>query len=243
MLRRVVTLLTMGAAALLGQSSPEPLPAFEAASVRLTPPASLGYTTFSPYGTGRYTATNATLDSLVQIAYGVPYQQISGIEKLGSEHYDLTAKAEDGVLLTYEQLQPRLRRLLEERFKLAIHRERKDFDGYALVVAKAGPKLQPTTGSSESGAIYPGGLRVMNMPLSSFAGVLRSPAGRPVIDKTGIAGSYDFTLAYARDGDTDSALPSFFTALQEQFGLKLEAAKVPLEVVVIDRVEKVPDEN
>jgi uncharacterized protein (TIGR03435 family) len=87
------------------------------------------------------------------------------------------------------------------------------------------------------------GFRFLNLPLSSFAGFLRSPAGRPVVDKTGIAGNYDFTLSYALENDTDSPLPSFFTALQEQFGLKLEATKVPLELVVIDHVEKIPSEN
>lgn len=83
----------------------------------------------------------------------------------------------------------------------------------------------------------------MNFPLSAFATSLRSPAGRPVADKTGIQGNYDFSLTYARDSDTDSSLPSFFTALQEQFGLKLEPAKVPLEIVVIDHLEKIPTEN
>jgi uncharacterized protein (TIGR03435 family) len=166
-----------------------------------------------------------------------------GMEKLGSEHYEFSAKAEDGVLLTLDQLQPRLRRLLEERFRLATHREQKEYDGYALVVAKSGPRLKPTTGSSENGVIYPGGLRIMNSTLAGFAGSLRSPAGRPVIDKTGVTGNYDFTLSYAHDGDTDSPLPSLFTALQEQYGLRLEKAKVPLEILVIDRVEKVPSEN
>jgi uncharacterized protein (TIGR03435 family) len=177
------------------------------------------------------------------MSYGVPYEQILGIEKLGSEHYDINAKAEDGVILTYEQLQPRLQRLLTQRFKLVVHREMTEFAGYALVIAKGGAKLHPTAGVSEPGTIFPGGLRLMNVPLSAFAVSLRSTAGRPVVDKTGIQGNYDFTLRYARDGDADSALPSFFTALQEECGLKLETAKVPLEVVVIDRVERIPTEN
>jgi uncharacterized protein (TIGR03435 family) len=233
----------LGATLATTAQSPVSLPSFEVASVRLTSPANLGYTTFGPYGENRYTASNVTLSFLVQLAYGVPYEQITGLEKLGLEHYEVSTKADDGVLLTSEQLQPRMRRLLEERFKLATHAEMKDFDGYALVVAKGGPKLKPTAGRSETGMIYPGGLRLLNMPLSSFAGSLRSTAGRPVVDQTGIAGNYDFTLSYARESDTDSPLPSFFTALQETFGLKLEATKVPLELVVIDRAEKIPTEN
>lgn len=218
-------------------------PEFEVASVRLTPKDSLGYTAFGPFGTGRYTISNATLDLLIQIAYAVPWNQISGVEKLGTDHYDVSAKAEDGVLLTIEQVRPRLRRLLEQRFKLAAHRETKEFDGYALVIAKGGPKLQPTTGGSEPGAIYPGGMRIQNTTMSGLATDLASPTGRPVADKTGIDGSYDIRLEYARDGDTDSALPSIFTALQEQLGLKLESRKVPVEMLVIDSVERVPAEN
>jgi uncharacterized protein (TIGR03435 family) len=234
------TIFTVG---IWAQSAADPRPAFEVASVKPTPPGNFGNTSWSPYGTNRYAATNATLELLVQLAYGMPSDQISGFEKLGSEHYDVSVKAEDGVLLTLDQLQPRIQRLLEERFKLATHREQKEYDGYALVVAKGGPRLKPTAGVSENGMIYPGGLRLMNTTLAGFAGSLRSPAGRPVIDKTGIRGNYDFTLSYARDGDADSTLPSLFTALQEQFGLRLESSKVPLEVLVIDQVEKVPSEN
>ena len=81
------------------------------------------------------------------------------------------------------------------------------------------------------------GCEILNASLAGFAGCLRSPAGRPVIDKTGIRGTYDFILSYARDGDTESPLPSLFTALQEQYGLRLEKSKVPLEIRVIDEVE------
>ena len=83
----------------------------------------------------------------------------------------------------------------------------------------------------------------MNTPLSSFATSLRSLAGRPVVDKTGIQGRYDFTLSFARLDDPESTLASFSTAVQEQLGLKLEPAKVPLELLVIDHVEKIPTEN
>jgi uncharacterized protein (TIGR03435 family) len=218
-------------------------PAFEVASVKVTPGNNSGNTSFSPFGSNRYTANNAPLAFLVQLAYGVPFQQISGLEKLGDGRYDVSAKAEDGVLLNVDQIQPRLRLLLEQRFKLAVHRETKIFDGYSLVIARGGPKLQLSSGSSENGMIFPGGLRLLNSSLEDFAGSLRSVAGRPVMDKSGIAGSYDFDLRYARDGDTDSPLPSFFTALQEKYGLKLETARVPLEIIIIDHVERIPSEN
>jgi len=226
-----------------GQSPPEALQSFEVASVRITSPDKFGDTLWGPYGTNRYTVTNATLDFLIQIAYGIPFYQISGIDKLGSEHYDVSAKAEDGVLLTSDQLRPRLQRLLMERFRLSAHQEQKDIDGYALLIGKGGPRLKPNTGVSDNGVIYPGGLRIMNQTLSGLAAALRSPAGRPVIDRTGIQGNFDFSLGYARDGDTASMLPSLFTALEEQFGLRLEKAKVPIEILAIDHVEKIPSEN
>jgi uncharacterized protein (TIGR03435 family) len=241
MIWRVLPLLTFLSGYCWAQA--ESLRSFEVASVRITPPASLGYLTFSPDDKNRFTISNAPLSFLVEVAYGVPLEQIAGVGKLGAEHYDVTAKAEDGVHLTQEELKPRLQRLLAERFQLAVHRDMKVFDGYALVVARGGPKLKATTGVSEQGMIYPGGLRLRNTSLSEFAASIRSTAGRPVVDKTGIAGRYEFTMTYARDGDTDSALPSFFTALQEQYGLKLEPARVPLEILVIDRVEKIPVDN
>ena len=218
------------------------LPSFEVASVRASP-TNVGNTSFGPFGENRFSVSNASLSLLVQLAFGVPYEQIEGLDKLGPERYEVSVKADDGVLLTSEQLQPRMQRLLQDRFQLAWHAEKKDFDGYALVVAKGGLKLSPAAGASEGGTIYPGGLRLLNMPLSSFANTLRSTAGRPVVDKTGIEGNYDFTLNYAREGDADSPLPSFFTALQETLGLKLEPLKVSLELVVIDHLEKTPTEN
>jgi uncharacterized protein (TIGR03435 family) len=136
-----------------------------------------------------------------------------------------------------------MRRLLEERFQLQSHREEKMFDGYALVAAKGGPKLRPGKETGKQNQIYNGGLRLSNAPLGALAAMLRGPAGRPVMDKTGIQGNYDFQLSYAYEGETESRLPSIFTALQEEYGLKLEPAKVPLEILVIDRVQKIPAEN
>ena len=218
------------------------LPSFEVASIRLSPDKS-AMMTFGPLGTGTYSIRGVTLDGLVQQAYRVPYEQIYGIEKLGSERYDVSAKAEAGVLLTPENPALRMQRLLAERFKLAVHTENKIFDGYALVAAKGGPKLTPTAGGEGAGSIFPDGLRLMNMPLRDFARLLRSLAGRPVVDKTGVQGRYDFTMSFRRLDDPDSTLPAFGTALEEEFGLKLEPGQVPLEGVVTDHVEKIPTEN
>ena len=225
-----------------GRSQSGELPSFEAASVKLLPGHD-GFTSFSPFGTGRFTITNTPLILLIQIAFGVPYEQISAGNWLGPERYDVVAKAEDGVELSPKELSPRLQQLLIQRFKLAVHHEKKEVQGYALVIAKGGPKLHKSAGSTAVGAIYPGGIRGPNWPMSGLAAGLASPVGRPVVDQTGITGNYDIELNYARDGDVDSLLPSLFTALQEQLGLKLEPRKVSIEIVVIDHVERVPTGN
>ena len=79
--------------------------------------------------------------------------------------------------------------------------------------------------------------------MQSFAGMLTARLKRPVADKTGAAGDYEVRLRFAPDGDAESTLPSIFTALREEMGIRLESAKVPVEMVVIDHLEKAPTEN
>jgi uncharacterized protein (TIGR03435 family) len=219
-------------------------PSFEVASVKLKPPGSTGLMSISPPGAGRFTATNVTLELLIGMAFGVDSDRISGQPNwLSSAQYDVIAKPEGDGGLTSEQLKPLLQQLLEQRFKLAIHREMKDFQGYALVVANGGPRLQASQGSSGHAYILRGGLRCQSVSVDALAGMLSRPAGRPVVDATGLKGNYDITLDYAPEGAADSSLPSLFTALQEQLGLKLVPRKVPAGMLVIDHVERVPTEN
>jgi uncharacterized protein (TIGR03435 family) len=237
----------MGLAAVccsFAQSQPSP-PAFEIASLKLSPKGNSGTTYFSPYGTDRFTITNAPPDVLLQLAFGVLPYQISGAPKwFESERYDLTARAEDDVKLTARELQPRLQRLLAERLRLAVHRERKEFAGFALVVSKDGPKLKESTAeATEQGTIFPGGMRLPGATMDWLASMLSNPVGRPVVNQTGIAGSYDIDLSYAKESDARSSLPSLFTTLEQRLGLKLEAHTVTVEMLTIDRIERVPVEN
>ncbi len=219
-------------------------PSFEVASVRVTPPDKVGYTSISPSGAGTFTATNVTLEVLIGLAYEMSGNLISGKQSwLSSERYDVSAKPEGDQGLSYEQLRPMLQKLLEDRFKLKVHREVKDSSGYALVVAKDGPKLQATKGDPARLMNLKNGLRANNIPLATFAAMLALPTGREVVNKTGLQGNFDFKLDYAPEGVTDSPLPSIFTALQEQLGLKLTPQKVPVETLVIDHVERTPTEN
>jgi uncharacterized protein (TIGR03435 family) len=163
------------------------------------------------------------------------------------------------------KLQRMLQNLLADRFKLTLHRETLEVPVYALTVAKGGPKLQhpedvPCTpidpknpSSSWKEGEKPKCMMQFRLSMSDFPAVLRLLLARPVIDKTGITGTFEFRLVWAFDptadpaggpgiGPLDPSGPSIFTALQEQLGLKLENSKGPVEVLVIDSVQK-PSEN
>jgi uncharacterized protein (TIGR03435 family) len=211
--------------------------AFEVASIKTT---SSGAFAISPYGLERFSIRSASLTLLISLAYGVSDAQIlGGADWRSSEYYDVTAKADDGVTLTYDELRPRLQELLARRFKLATHRELKPLPGYALVAASGGPRLKISkTESPTLGSIVANGLRAPSISMDSFAAMLAGPVGRPVINETGLSGNYEIALSYAPAAVADSPLPSIFTALQEQLGLKLESRTVPVESIVIDRVER-----
>ncbi len=159
-------------------------------------------------------------------------------------------------------LQKTMQALLADRFKLKTHRETRQLPVYELVLAKGGSKLQEAKegdtyangikgpdGKSSAGTMRmgPGELTGQALPIKSLVGLLSDRTGRHVIDKTGLTGKYDFTLKW-QEGDgpasdepangADAAGPSLFTALQEQLGLKLEAQKAPVEVLVVDHAEK-----
>jgi uncharacterized protein (TIGR03435 family) len=215
---------------------------FETASVKLLP-GQEGLVNLSANGTDRFTATNTSLGLLIEIAFGVDDTRISAGHWLGLERYDVTAKAEDGVRLTQDELRPRLQQLLAQRFGLAYHHETKDMSGFALLVSRGGPKLRKSSGDPTPPIIYAGGMRSGSWSMESLAWGLSRPLRQPVVDRTAIEGTFDIELTYAPDGDTDSSLPSIFTALQEQLGLRLEPRKVPVEILVIDHIEKIPTAN
>jgi bla regulator protein BlaR1 len=166
-----------------------------------------------------------------------------------------------------DQMRERLRALLAERFQLTLRREAKEQSVYALVVAKNGPKLQESQVKEGTGPRGPmmrmgrGELSGQGVKLDMLASTLSSQLGRTVIDRTGLKGNFDFKLTWTPDpGQSATPLgggpppgadappppdpngPSVFTALQEQLGLRLESQKGPVEMLVIDRVEK-PSEN
>lgn len=219
-------------------------PAFEVASVRLITPGSRGHFSISPPGIPRFTTTNATMRVLVEMAFAVPKERTLGAPTwYESQLYDVDAKVEGDRGLTYQEMKPLLQQLLRDRFHMASHREMKVQKGYALVIAKIGPKLQSSKGTSPFGQILPNQLQCPSCSMTRLAGILEQVTGSPVVDKTGIKGDFDIKLDYAPATDSQSSLPSIFTALQEQQGLKLVSQENPVEILVIDHVERIPTEN
>jgi uncharacterized protein (TIGR03435 family) len=209
-----------------------------------------------------FSARNYYLKSLIFDAYGLKqfYQIVGGPNWIDFEGFDIEAKVvvasgSTPQPLTRELRKQMLRSLLADRFKLAVHNETRQLPVYQLVLAKNGPKFQPANPGEKfnestnfSGMLTM--LTLQNLQISALTGELSSRLSRPVLDKTGLTGKYDIKLEWARDtGPTvgkataDSASgPSIFTAVQEQLGLKLEPAKAPVDVIVIDHVEP-PTEN
>ncbi|HEY5329558.1 MAG TPA: TIGR03435 family protein [Acidobacteriaceae bacterium] len=219
--------------------------AFEVASIRAVDPDH-ETASFPTFPNTQFTMENMSLRILIAIAYGMSDNRITGqADLLDSAYFTVKAKPGGDTPLTAKQYQPLLQQLLQQRFKLAVHHETKDLPGYALVVAKGGPKLTPAKDKDTAAGAYilEDGLRSAGISTKTLASLLTRPLGQPVMDKTGIEGNYILDLHFAPATSTESTFPSIFTAVQEQLGLKLEPQKVPTDFLVIDHVEKVPTEN
>ncbi len=250
---------------------------------------------------GRITWTNATLKTLLTIAYDVKNYQVNGPAWIDTERYDIVAKVPDGA--TKEQVNVMWQNLLKERFGMVLHHESKEFQVSELVVAKTGSKLKetaldpnappppPPTGPPEPPKLDKNGFPEMNgpglrmmfqngpngavghmvaraQPISGLTSMLGNQLNRPVVDKTGLTGKYDFNLEYTPDlsglpglpppppgfggpGPAPGAPPTeasapgsnLAAAIEQQLGLRLVSSKAKLDVVVVDKAEKVPTEN
>jgi uncharacterized protein (TIGR03435 family) len=238
---RILLTLLLTALSALAQS-----PAFEVASIKLNNSGSgRGTETTGP---GRVTLVNTNISSLIQQAFGIKGFQISGAPGwVTSDQFDVTATTGTSKDLSDIELEPYFESLLAERFHLKYHRETKEMQVYALEVAKTGAKLTTHAGAGDTSTNISNGpaqtsMKSVNMPMKGFAGMLGRRLDRMVIDNTGLTGGYDLTLEWAPNPSPDSTEPSLFTALQEQLGLKLESTKAPVEIIVIDNIER-PTEN
>ncbi len=207
----------------------------------------------------RLFARNLSLREIITMAYELDPQQILGGPKwFATDAWDIDAEAVEGVNLHEERAEEALlREILVDRFMLAFHWEKKTLPVYVLTTTKNWPKLQaadPNEGEN-SGCSQPGVCTFKKRTLSNFAWYMQYVVlDRPVVDKTGIAGEFDFSLKWTPDESQfsrlgwmikpapESSAPSLFIAIQEQLGLKLESVKAPVDVLVIDHVEQ-PTEN
>jgi uncharacterized protein (TIGR03435 family) len=227
-------------------------PQFEVASVKPVDRSKLGNAIPMNIGTVRreeVTFGNATLNDCIRFAYGMDSDaQIVGPAWIKSLEflYDVIAKGAPGA--SREQLQAMMQALLVERFKLVTHRDQKEMSYYALVAAKNGPKIQPVQEIPDGFRGTTFGGRINNiLRMQGLAYLLsRFETDRPIIDQTGLRGLYEvkleWTLRQLQNADAAPG-PSLFTALSEQLGLRLEARKGPVEILVVDSAEKVPSEN
>jgi uncharacterized protein (TIGR03435 family) len=203
-------------------------------------------------GGQRFTGTNLPLTALILLAYDVTPRQVLGVpSSLDAVGFDIEAKCDHPI--EKGQSLRMLQTLLADRFKLTFHRETKEQPIYALVIGKGEPKLKESLAESAVPSMQKlpdGGVEYRGAPISTLVLVLSQQVGRTVIDKTGLKGRYDFSLAYERGrsgrGGTDGSesavspnnLPSVFTALQDQLGLKLESQRAPVDFIVVDHAEK-----
>ena len=234
MKRRMLVVLALCACSVLASDTPR----FEAAAIR-------PHDSILPISTMRFTSGGElsiygmTIRNLIWLAWRLPPERVVGGPKwLGSDLYDIQAKAPRGTSTADTAQRARLQTLLADRFHLRVHRETKNESVYFLRVAKGGLRTEPDSSRSGKGSILP-----WSMVVSELSRIV----GRPVIDETGLKGAWHFWLRYmTEDGEpaargigvgTDPG-PSIFTAVQEQLGLRLDAGKGPVDQLLIDSVER-----
>jgi uncharacterized protein (TIGR03435 family) len=226
---------------------------FDVASVKIPPPHVIGQPyniTVAEIQNDTITFTNASLADCIRFAYGLSSNlQISGPDWITSteSRYNIVAKTAPGT--TRDQILQMMQALLAERFKLAFHYEQRALNYYPLVVAKGGPRMpEPAAAPATAPAGVNGQLRILSnrMPMAGVVSLLSRYMRALVVDQTGLAGEFEVKLVWTPDDrpvPEDQQGASVFAAVQEQLGLKLESRKGPMEVMVVDRAEKIPTEN
>ena len=233
--------------------------AFEVASIKQRPRnATIVMIGGHPSGS-RLTLEAMSLSDLISWAYDVKPWQVTGGPAWGSmpkdrtvldsntRRFDITAKAEGDAPRPIQDFRRMLQSLLTERFHLALHRESKDTAVYALVPDKNGPKFHESAPDA-NGVLRMNGrgkLTATGGTMTQLVNWFSNANGvdRPIIDRSGLTGHYDFTLEWSNPlAGGDTTAPSIFTALPEQLGLRLEPRRAPVEMLVIDQAE-LPAEN
>lgn len=235
------------------------LQAFEVGSVKPTKMSNIEATKGGEHidsSPASLTMRGVSLATCLKWAYDVKDYQISGPAWMGSDRFDIVAKAADPT--PESQMRLMLQSLLADRFKLTLHREQREMQVYALIQGKNPPKLRKSETNSEAGVKITGNnVTFPGFSMEQLAGLLTKQMDRPVLDMTGLTGQFDFTIdvsASLDDSPQRADLSPIVKAkmlfgrgllpiVQEQLGLKVEARKLPAEMLVIDRAERIPTEN
>jgi uncharacterized protein (TIGR03435 family) len=225
--------------------------AFEVASIKVADPGEAGPGDIprnmdnSP---GHFIMRNVPLRYCLEWAYDLKDYQISGPDWIKNDNrYDMVANAPGA---SENDMRVMLQTLLLERFQMKVHRETRNLDVYALLPGKGAPKFKEAPADEETGlgAGPNGSVKFTKQPISRFTFMLTRRMDRPAIDMTGLKGLYTFTidlsgLGFNGNPPQDTSAPSVFTTVQDNLGLRLEAQKAPIDVLVIDHAEKVPTAN
>lgn len=258
MQRVIPALLVFGVASVLAQKSPPPSNLqFEVASLKPSDPGGRGGGIRPAPGGERYLATNVTPRLMLSVAWRVrPDQIVGGPGWLDTDRYDMNAKAEKGS--TVEELHIMLVNLFKDQFKLQYHQGTKEMGIYALTIDRNGAKLTAHEAESAGDPWIDVAQEVLHQkwsakfcPMDYFAWRLGQILDRPVVDRTGLKGGFDFNLNFTRDlppgfpegglinGQApDTSGPNIFEAVKNQLGLKLEATKGEAQAIVIEHAEK-----
>jgi uncharacterized protein (TIGR03435 family) len=238
-----------------GASGQSTAPVFEVASVKVhaEPPRTIGVKTVG----SRLIADAETVRGLIMWAYNLQNYQVAGLgpqSAVGDTFFDIVAKTEGEKAPSEREFREMLQALLADRFKLKLHREMREMPVYVLLEDKRGSKLKPSAPDAVTG----GWLRTVGRNYEFtvakatindiLTGITASQIDRPVVDRTGLTGTYDLKLVYTpetranRTSEPDPSDINIFTAVQNQLGLKLEPQKASIEMLVVDHVER-PSEN
>jgi uncharacterized protein (TIGR03435 family) len=257
--QKIAVAVLMAAAFEAGGQSPIPRPAFDAFDVATVKPVEANAKSgrlFKMDGTHRWIATNYTLKNLIALAYDMNPRTISGGPGwMEDQHFTIEAVTPGEIAPVRLEQMRMLRALLVERFALKFHRQEKEFSIYELTVAKGGSKLKPAANPDDLpalvGIVSPGKIDIpaKSVTMDDFVAMLqRATLDRPTVNKTALAGWYDFDLVFAPDetvyggeipkAPDDAPNPPLFTAIQEQLGLKLEATHGLVSAMVVDSAQQ-----
>jgi uncharacterized protein (TIGR03435 family) len=231
-------------------------PTYDVVTIKPSDPNNDGHRGFQNRGR-HLLALNETVNTMISFAYGVHAKQIvGGPAWFSTDHYVVDGVPDAPGEPNLTQFRSMIRKVLADRFGLKVHSEKRELSVYALTVAKGGPKLTKSLGNPNgppddyfSTSAY---MKETNTTMGEYAKAMQYVLDRPVVDQTGLEGRWDFLLKWTPDEsqftaigirilpptDNSNAPPGLFTAIQEQIGLKLEATRAMVDVIVIDKVER-----